>query len=192
MPRRFGSGYVLLTGAALLLACVAEPPRGERKPLPGRSNVLIGPTEVCMPPHVWLLLRNANRTCALRIDAVWPDAEAMHARIEAAVSVKGRWRRELIEVAEYPLVGPHPLAFQRGNVAVPCGSFTVEYSGPSCIGLYASGRDSDHDRVAAAPTAWTILDHVDPNEPRLTWYMVDHDRTIEVELAELPGGRTMP
>jgi hypothetical protein len=188
-PTRLPLAQIFLIPALLLLSCAGETSTGKRTPVPGRSNVLVGPTEVCMPHDVWLLLREANRTCAVRIKQVWLDGEATHAQIETASLVDGRWRRKTIEVAEYPLVGPHPFSFQRGNIKIACDSFTLEYSRPTCISLYRSGQYGVGDRIAAAPSAWTNLDNVDPREPRLKWYTVDDNRAEEVDVTRLVGAR---
>lgn len=186
--RYFARRLVWLAAVSLVLNC-GKASDGRRNPVRARSNILIGPTEVCMPVDAWLLLRSKHRICAVRIDDVWMARGATHAQVEMAVLVDGQWRREMMEVAEYPLVGPHPFSFQRGNVEISCRSFTVEYSRPSCIGLYANGHDRPQDRIEAAPSAWIDLEQVDPGDPGLTWHTVDDNRVVELELSRVPGSR---
>lgn len=190
--KTFSNGFVarlcLLIAASLPWSCTGDAAKGKRTQVPGRADVLIGPTEVCVPVDAWLLLRKSDRTCALRVVDVWLKGEATHARIETASLIDGRWSRGTVEVSEYPLVGPHPLSFQRGNVEVPCTTFSVAYSRPSCISLYAGGGEGPGDRIEAAPSAWTNLNSVDPANPRLTWYTADDQRADVVELTRLPGG----
>ena len=187
VARRF---RVHLSAMALLLLtnCAGDAPEN-RVRLVGRTNVLVGPTEVCIPPGMWLLVRKQNVACALRIVEVWSDGDATHAHVEIALPTGAGWKRRTMEVTEYPLVGPHPFSFQRGNVSISCDSFNVDYSRPSCISLYASGGDEIRDRVFAAPGAWSELSDVNPSEQGLTWYTVDDNRVETVELMRLPGGR---
>lgn len=186
--RCFARRLVWLAAASLVLHC-GKTSDGSRNPVRARSNILIGPAEVCMPVDAWLLLRSNHRICAVKIDDVWMARDATHARVETAVLVDGRWRREMLEVAEYPLVGPHPFSFQRGNVEISCRSFTVEYSRPSCIGLYAHGHDRQQDRIEAAPSAWMNLEQVNPKDRGLTWHTADDNRVMELELSRVPGSR---
>lgn len=178
---------IVVTALVLLTACAPRNANDKRTSITGPANVLLGPTEVCVPPSMWLIVRKEQNSCVVRVVEIWTLGNATHAELEVAVRSASGWKRKVIEVSEYPLVGPHPVSFQRGNVTIPCDSFKLRYSRPSCISLYANGGREVSDRVLAAPTSWSSLDAIDLNGQHLVWYEVDDNRSKEIELADLPG-----
>lgn len=173
----------------LLAACAPGTATGERVAVGDKTRVLIGPSTVCIPPGTWLLVRKRDAICAVRITEAWAVGGTTQAQIEVAVQGGEAWERDSVEVVEHPLVGPHPISFQRGNVTVPCGSFKAKFSGPTCLGFAMGSGAGDSDRVMVAPTAWSNLDDVQVNEQRLKWYTIDDNSDEEIELVSLPGHR---
>jgi hypothetical protein len=87
------------------------------------------------------------------------------------------------ELNKRPLRGIGRLAFQTGETNVRCGGFKLRWLYPTQVSFDSETRLADHG-IELAPTRWTSIDAVQPDDPQLQWFRLDETRKLTFISAE--------
>ena len=174
----------------LAFSCIGKQPEIQYVENPSiRSDFGVGPSNVCLPLRRVLLIRSRGRYYAARLNQAFVsrDNSSFAAVFSVSTFADGVWTSRTQRAEERQLRGPgHPFMFQTGNTRVTFDTFTLRFNGPACVSMYQYNSAEADQGLAFAPTAWNSLPpvHLDSS---LKWYSVDLNRSIDVQVENLPG-----